>query len=307
VVDTALESPLGQIAMIPMLAWIANSAPANLKATFFAVMASFTNLALSASQLGTKYLNQVFTVTREVKDRATETISVPADYSELGWLMITAMVLGLLVPLAAVALIKCSAMATTSGSGCSRGGGGVDGLLPLGQGHDLEAGLVIERQGECVPDVLQARRLGFRTQRLQQRQDAAGPQHESHIDARPRVAGLGGVFAEAARLEVQHALESMTHGCRAARGTRRIQQASAWRRPSQLTSSSGLNQRPTSRAPFSGESEPWVRLRPTSMPKSWRMVPGAASDGLVAPRVWRTAATAFLPSQAMASTGELVM
>ena len=27
-VDTALESPLGQIAMIPMLAWIANSAPA---------------------------------------------------------------------------------------------------------------------------------------------------------------------------------------------------------------------------------------------------------------------------------------
>ena len=67
-IDTALESPLGQIAMIPMLAWIANSAPANLKATFFAVMASFTNLALSASQLGTKYLNRAFTVTREVRD-----------------------------------------------------------------------------------------------------------------------------------------------------------------------------------------------------------------------------------------------
>jgi hypothetical protein len=58
-VDTALESPLGQIAMIPMLAWVANSAPVNLKATFFAVMASFTNLALSLSQLGTKYLNQI--------------------------------------------------------------------------------------------------------------------------------------------------------------------------------------------------------------------------------------------------------
>ena len=25
--DTALESPLGQVAMVPMLAWIANSAP----------------------------------------------------------------------------------------------------------------------------------------------------------------------------------------------------------------------------------------------------------------------------------------
>jgi hypothetical protein len=110
VVDTALESPLGQIAMIPMLAWIANSAPANLKATFFAVMASFTNLALSASQLGTKYLNQIFTVTREVKDRATETISVPADYSELGWLMLTAMVLGFLLPLIAVVMIRVTSL-----------------------------------------------------------------------------------------------------------------------------------------------------------------------------------------------------
>jgi len=108
VVDTALESPLGQIAMIPMLAWIANSAPANLKATFFAVMASFTNLALSASQLGTKYLNQWYTVTREVQDRATGAISVPADYSELGWLMLTAMLLGLILPLVAVVLIRVS-------------------------------------------------------------------------------------------------------------------------------------------------------------------------------------------------------
>ena len=107
-VDTALESPLGQIAMIPMLAWIANSAPDNLKATFFAVMASFTNLALSASQLGTKYLNQIFTVTREVRDRANDRITVPADYSELGALMWSAMLLGLIVPVAAVLVIRYS-------------------------------------------------------------------------------------------------------------------------------------------------------------------------------------------------------
>ena len=107
-VDTALESPLGQIAMIPMLAWIANSAPANLKATFFAVMASFTNLALSASQLGTKYLNRVFTVTREVKDRANDAITLPADYSELGFLMWSAMLLGLIVPIAAVIVMRLS-------------------------------------------------------------------------------------------------------------------------------------------------------------------------------------------------------
>lgn len=105
-VDTALESPLGQIAMIPMLAWIANSAPAGLKATFFAVMASFTNLALSASQLGTKYLNQIFTVTREVRDQASGVVSVPADYSELGTLMIAAMLIGAALPIAAVVLVK---------------------------------------------------------------------------------------------------------------------------------------------------------------------------------------------------------
>ena len=106
IVDTALESPLGQIAMIPMLAWIANSAPMNLKATYFAVMASFTNLALSLAQLGTKYLNQVYTVSREVKDAATGGVRVPADYSELGTLMIAASVIGLVLPLLAVALAR---------------------------------------------------------------------------------------------------------------------------------------------------------------------------------------------------------
>jgi len=93
VFNTALESPLGQIAMIPMLAWIANSAPANLKATYFAVMASFSNLALAASQLGTIYLNRVFVVKR-------------GDYSDLGALMITAAVLTLLLPLVAVAGVR---------------------------------------------------------------------------------------------------------------------------------------------------------------------------------------------------------
>jgi hypothetical protein len=99
VVDTALESPLGQVAMIPMLAWIANSAPTQLKATFFAVMASFTNLALSLSNLGTKYLNQFFTVTREITDPMTGGVTLPADYSDLGTLLITITCIGLMLPL----------------------------------------------------------------------------------------------------------------------------------------------------------------------------------------------------------------
>ena len=108
VIDTALESPLGQVAMIPMLAWIANSAPAQLKATFFAVMASFTNLALSLSTLGTKYLNQIFLVTREVWNEATGALTVPADYSELGILLITVTVLSLLLPLATIFIVQKS-------------------------------------------------------------------------------------------------------------------------------------------------------------------------------------------------------
>ena len=110
-VDTALESPLGQIAMIPMLAWIANSAPPHLKATFFAVMASFTNLALSASQLGTKYLNQLYTVSRQVKGPGGAIVT-PANYSEMGELLLTVLLIGLAVPLTAVAIVRLAKLRT---------------------------------------------------------------------------------------------------------------------------------------------------------------------------------------------------
>jgi hypothetical protein len=105
-VDAALESPLGQVAMIPMLAWIARSAPENLKATYFAVMASFTNLALSLSQLGTKYLNQVFTVTRDVKNPVTGIVEVAANYSQLGSILTTSIVIGLTLPFLAIIFVK---------------------------------------------------------------------------------------------------------------------------------------------------------------------------------------------------------
>ena len=104
-VNTAIESPLGQIAMIPMLAWIANSAPARLKATYFAVMASFTNLALSASSLGTQYLNQIYTVSREVRDKSGA-VTIPADYSQLGELLIVQLVIAVSLPFAAIWLIR---------------------------------------------------------------------------------------------------------------------------------------------------------------------------------------------------------
>jgi len=95
IVDTMADSPLGQVAMIPMLAWIAKEAPKNQKATYFAVMAAFTNLALSASQLGTKYLNRIFLIER-------------GRYDELGVLMITVALISLIVPIVTVVLLNPS-------------------------------------------------------------------------------------------------------------------------------------------------------------------------------------------------------
>ena len=89
IIDTMADSPLGQVAMIPMLAWIAKEAPRDKKATYFAVMAAFTNLALSASQLGTSYLNKIFTIPR-------------GQYDELGALMITATAMALILPIVTV-------------------------------------------------------------------------------------------------------------------------------------------------------------------------------------------------------------
>ena len=112
IIDTTLESPLGQVAMIPMLAWIARNAPANLKATFFAVMASFTNLALSAAALLTKHLNQVFVVTREVRDPVTGAVTTSADYSQLGWLLLSVATIAVVVPLATIVVVQSSRFRT---------------------------------------------------------------------------------------------------------------------------------------------------------------------------------------------------
>jgi hypothetical protein len=88
-VDTAAESPLAQLGMIPLLTLIAIYAPARQRATWFALMASFMNLALVAGQLMTRYLNELFVVDR-------------GQYAQLPALVVTAVVLGLVIPLAAI-------------------------------------------------------------------------------------------------------------------------------------------------------------------------------------------------------------
>jgi hypothetical protein len=91
IIDAATSSPFAHLSMIPLLTLIAYYAPAGHRATWFALMASLMNLALVAGQLQTKYLNEIFVVGR-------------GDYAELGPLLITAVTLGLVIPLGAIAL-----------------------------------------------------------------------------------------------------------------------------------------------------------------------------------------------------------
>lgn len=88
-IDTAAESPFAQLSMIPLLTLIAIYAPPGRRATWFALMASLMNLALTAGAMQTKYLNQIFHVGR-------------GQYDELGWLMITVVVVNFAVPVIAI-------------------------------------------------------------------------------------------------------------------------------------------------------------------------------------------------------------
>ncbi|MFQ5626929.1 MAG: hypothetical protein ACE5FM_09790 [Methyloligellaceae bacterium] len=90
-IDTAAESPFAQLSMIPMLTLIAIHAPAGRRATWFALMASLMNLALIAGQLQTKYLNWVFAVDR-------------GQYAELPVLLVSAVIIGFIAPLAVILL-----------------------------------------------------------------------------------------------------------------------------------------------------------------------------------------------------------
>ncbi len=96
-VDTAVSSPFSYISGVLMLTLIAIYAPEGRKGTWFALMASLMNIALSASGLLTKYLNQWLVVTREIKTNGL--VTVPANYDNLGILIWIVIIVGTIVPL----------------------------------------------------------------------------------------------------------------------------------------------------------------------------------------------------------------
>jgi hypothetical protein len=89
--ETMGVSPLLQLSMVPLLTLTAIYAPPSHRAIWFALMASLMNLALQAGALQTKYLNLLFPIER-------------GAYGNLPALVVTVMTLGLVLPLAAIAL-----------------------------------------------------------------------------------------------------------------------------------------------------------------------------------------------------------
>ncbi len=89
IVDSAAANPIAGLSMIPLLTLIAINAPAKQRATWFALMSSFMNLALVAAEIGTKWLNTIFVVER-------------GAYGQLPALTVWAMILSIILPLAAI-------------------------------------------------------------------------------------------------------------------------------------------------------------------------------------------------------------
>jgi hypothetical protein len=91
VFETVGVSPFLQLSMVPLLTLTAIYAPPTHRAVWFALMASLMNLALQAGALQTKYLNLLFAIER-------------GSYGQVPALVVTALAIGLLLPLAAIAL-----------------------------------------------------------------------------------------------------------------------------------------------------------------------------------------------------------
>jgi MFS family permease len=99
-VDTAVSSPFSYISGVLMLTLVAIYAPEGKRGTWFALMASLMNIALSAGGLFTKYLNEIFIVTREIRGKGV--LTTPANYDNLGVLLWIVTIIGTVVPMIAI-------------------------------------------------------------------------------------------------------------------------------------------------------------------------------------------------------------
>ncbi len=99
-VDTAIISPFDYIAGVLMLTLVAVYAPEGKKGTWFALMASLMNIALNAGGLLSKYINNIFVMTREIKKDGV--ILTPANYDELGVVLWVVIIIGFVIPIVTI-------------------------------------------------------------------------------------------------------------------------------------------------------------------------------------------------------------
>ncbi|MBP9792085.1 MAG: hypothetical protein KBC27_02630 [Rickettsiales bacterium] len=93
IIDVVSEDPFSTLSMIPLLALSAYYAPKQNKVTWFALVANFMNLALSAGTLLTKHLQTFFQITR-------------GNYKKIGPLMTTCTILDIALPITAILLVS---------------------------------------------------------------------------------------------------------------------------------------------------------------------------------------------------------
>lgn len=91
--DTAGLAPLADLSMIVLGILIAQHAPRENTATYMAVTASFMNCALVGGDVISRYLNDIFTVTR-------------TDYSQLGQLMLVSFGVGTILSIIALIILR---------------------------------------------------------------------------------------------------------------------------------------------------------------------------------------------------------
>jgi hypothetical protein len=93
IIDVVSEDPFLALSMIPLLALAAYYAPKQNKVTWFALVANFMNLALSAGTLLTKHLQTFFKITR-------------GNYEKIGPLMTACTILDIALPITAILVVS---------------------------------------------------------------------------------------------------------------------------------------------------------------------------------------------------------
>jgi MFS family permease len=105
VFNAGATSPFVYVTMVPILALVAMYARHGNAATWFALTASFQNLPLSLGELGTKWLNQIWVVTRTMKS-SDGVVTSTANYTHIGTLLSVSAVLALVIPLVALFVLR---------------------------------------------------------------------------------------------------------------------------------------------------------------------------------------------------------